>query len=109
MTARYADYEKSVRQSLWGWADRRHRGELDGGHRENRPPVLAVGHALKNVLVPDDVARARRIREAASQIRWHPWFRSLTSSQALTCSVFGAIHAFGRLDTSAPCPSCFWA
>ena len=98
MIASYADYEKCVHQSLWAWADRRHRGELDVGGRENRPPVLAVGHSLKNVLLPDEMARARRIREAASQIQWHRWFRSLKSSQALTCSVFGAIHAFGRLD-----------
>ncbi len=68
MTANYVDYEKSVRQSFWDWADRHHRGELDGERRENGPPVLAVEHVLENVLVPEDMARTRRIRETASQI-----------------------------------------
>lgn len=98
MTAGYADYEKSVHQSLWAWAERHHRGELDGGRRQHRPPVLAVGQAPKNILVPVNEARAQRIRDAAPKSQWHRWFRSLKSSQALTCSVFGAVQAFGRLD-----------
>ena len=98
MTAGYADYEKSVHQSLWAWAERHHRGELDGGRRQHRPPVLAVGQAPKNILVPVNEARAQRIRDAAPKSQWHRWFRSLKSSQALACSVFGAVQAFGRLD-----------
>ena len=50
MRASYWHYDMNVPQSLWAWADRGHSGELDGGRLENRPPGLAVGHALKAIL-----------------------------------------------------------
>lgn len=94
----YADYEKTVLQTLWTWADRRHRGELDGGKRRGRPPVLASGLSLNNVLVPPNGSKADDIRAAIPWNQRHRWFRSLKSSQALTQSVFGALRAFNRLD-----------
>lgn len=96
--ARYADYQKAVRDTLWAWTDRIHPDQLDGGMRQGRPPVLAREFESRNVLVPPDGARAVDIRAAIPQEQRHHWFRSLQSSQALAQSVFGAIQAFDRLD-----------
>ena len=92
-------YEENVRRLLWYWADRHHQGELDGGKREQRPPVLAGKFREKNVLVPPyNESKARDIRNVIPFDRRHQRFGSLKSSQALTQSVFGALHSFGRLD-----------
>ena len=87
-----------MRGVLWDWADRHHCGELDGGKREGRPPVLAGKYVSKNVLLPPDKSKAEKIRCAVSEHQRHRWFGSLKSSQALAQSVFGAIYAFDRLD-----------
>ena len=109
----YTEYERKMLQTLWTWAGRHHQGELDGGKREGRPPVLACKFREKNVLVPpDDESKAGEIRTAISRGR-HQWFGSLKSSQALAQSVFGALHAFDRLDllqdvrTECWRPACF--
>ena len=95
----YAGYERSLRQCLWTWVDRHHQsGELDGGRRNDRPPVLRSERASGAVLVPSDPARSRDILAALPKSERHWWFRSLKSSQALAQSVFGAVRASGRLD-----------
>ena len=96
--ANYFDYEKDIRRTLWTWADRHHWGELDGGKREGRPPVLAGASVSKNILLPTDESKASKIRAAISEHQRHRWFGSLKSSQALAQSVFGALQAFDRLD-----------
>ena len=98
-------YEDAVRRTLWLWADRHHRDELDDGPRLKRPPVLAKGSASKNVLVPSEMSKANDIRAAIPERHRHRWFRSLKSSQALTQSVFGAIHAFDCLDLLQDVPA----
>lgn len=94
----YANYEKAVLQTLWTWANQHHRGELDGGKRQARPPVLADRFALKNILVPQNRSKADDIHAVIPRNQRHRWFRSLRSSQALAQSVFGAVRAFDRLD-----------
>ena len=95
----YDDYEEYLRQTLWAWADQHHQGELDGGKWEGRPPVLARKFREKNVLVPsNNESKACDIRNAIPRNQRHRWFGSLKSSQALAQSVFGALHAFDRLD-----------
>ena len=103
--ANYPGYEESVRRSLWRWADGRHREELDGGGRLARAPVLAKEFAAGNVLVPSQSTKATAIRATIPERRRHRWFRSLKSSQALTQSVFGALHAFDRLDLLQDVPA----
>lgn len=88
----------SVLRNLWEWADEHHQGELDSGKRQVRPPVLQKTFASKGILVPSDFSKAQIIRTTIPVQKRHRWFRSLKSSQALSQSVFGAIHAFGRLD-----------
>lgn len=95
----YTGYEENVRRMLWAWANRHHQGELDGGKREGRPPVFAGKFREKNVLVPpNNESQMRAIRNTIPCNQRHQWFGSLKSSQALTQSVFGALHAFDRLD-----------
>ena len=94
----YTGYEKLLLGHLWGWADRYHAGELDGGPRVGRPPVLSAEFASKAVLVPPNSTRVSGIVSAISSKARHRWFRSFKSSQALAQSVFGALGSFGRLD-----------
>ena len=94
----YTGYENALLGRLWGWADRYHSSELDGGSRTGRPPVLRAEFASKAVLVPSDPARVPSVVSAVPQNARHQWFRSFKSSQALAQSVFGAIGSFGRLD-----------
>ena len=91
-------YRDLVFGQLWDWAERHCAGNLDGGRREGRPPVLWRKFAGRNVLVPPDRARADAIREAIGPKQRHRWFHSLRSSQALKQSVFGAARVLGRLD-----------
>ena len=93
-----AGYEDALLGHLWGWADRYHLHELDGGSRVGRPPVLRAEFASKAVLVPPDPARASGVVSAIPSKARHRWFRSFKSSQALAQSVFGALGSFGRLD-----------
>lgn len=92
------NYTEVVLRSLWSYADRHHDGELDDGERQRRPPVFAPDFASNNVLVPPTGTNASEIRSAIPIRQRHKWFRSFRSSQALTQSVFAAIHAFDRLD-----------
>lgn len=91
-------YLDAVQVTLWTWAERHHGGQLDGGRRQGRAPVLKPEFAAMNVLAPPDGARADEIRAAIVMDQRHRYFASLRSSQALTQSVFGAIGAFGGLD-----------
>ena len=101
----HVGYEDALHRTLWLWADKHHRDELDGGPRLKRPPVLATGAESRNVLVPSQRSMADGIRAALPEGRRHRWFRSLKSSQALTQSVFGAIQAFDRLDLLQDVPA----
>ena len=92
----YTNYEESVRRTLWTWACQHHQGQLDEKH--DRVPVLVGKSASENILAPQDASKAQVIRNAISPNQRHRWFRSLKSSQALAQSVFGALHAFNRLD-----------
>lgn len=97
-TTDYPKYEEQVSRTAWIWANKHHVDQLDGATREGRPPVLTKEFACENVLVPHDHSKARDIRDAVPSSKRHRWFRSLKSSQALAQSVFGGLHAFGRLD-----------
>ena len=91
-------YLRAVTQTLWTYADQHLVGELDGGKRNGRPPVLVKKFASRNVLVPPNGTKDKDIRTALPTTQRHRWFCSLNSSQALAQSVFGAIHFFNRFD-----------
>ena len=93
------NYRDAVTHTMWVYADRHHKGELDGGARNRwRPPVLASGLDSKNVLIPSKGPKSDQILSAIPTGKRHRWFGSFRSSQALTQSVFGGIAAFNRLD-----------
>ena len=91
-------FETALLARFWDWADRHHKDELDGGSRSGRPPVLRPEYASRSVLVPPDPARASGVLGSVPDRERHQWFRSFSSSQSLTQSVFGAVRAFGCLD-----------
>lgn len=91
-------YEKLLLGHLWRWADRCHAGELDGGPRVGRPPVLSAEFESNAVIVPPNPTKASEIVSAIPSKARHRWFGSFKSSQALAQSVFGALGSFGRLD-----------
>ena len=92
------DHKEAVTRDLWTYAKRYHADELDGISRQGRPPVFAPCFASNNIVVPPDGTKADDIRAAIPTQKRHRWFRSMNSSQALTQSVFAAIHAYSRLD-----------
>lgn len=98
-------YKGEIRTSLWSWADANHQGQLDGGKREGRPPVLGKGFEAENVLIAPDGLHSEEVRAVIPVRERHRWFRSLFSSQALTQSVFGNIRAYGRLDLLRDIPA----
>jgi len=94
-------YLDRASRTLWTWAERHHVGQLDGGRRPKRPPVLDHQYADMNVLVPPDGSHAEQIRAAIAPHQRHRHFTSLRSSQALAQSVFANIATAGRLDLLA--------
>ncbi|MCY4052499.1 MAG: hypothetical protein OXE98_01315, partial [Hyphomicrobiales bacterium] len=98
-------YKDEVRAGLWFWADANHQGQLDGGRREGRPPVLGKAFESENVLVAPDGSHSAEVRAAIPVRERHRWFCSLFSSQALAQSVFGNIRAYGRLDLLRDVPA----
>ena len=96
-TKSYKKYEEGVCQTLRIYANQHHQHRLDKKHE--RVPVFLSESASENVLIPqNDASKAENIRGAIPSNQRHRWFRSLKSSQALAQSVFGALHAFDRLD-----------
>ena len=91
-------HRDSVVATMWRYAYLHHKGELDGDDRAGRPPVLAKEFASNNVLTPADGTLADGVRMTIPISKRHRWFRSMTSSQALTQSVFAAVSAFGCLN-----------
>lgn len=98
-------YKDEVRAGLWSWADANHQGQLDGGRREGRPPVLGKGFDAENVLTAPDGSHSEEVRAAVPVRERHRWFRSLFSSQALAQSVFGNVRAYGFLDILRDVPA----
>jgi hypothetical protein len=91
-------YLAAVHGIAWAWADQKHVGQLDGGRRDGRWPVLKQEFAEMNVLVPQDGNRAAECRALIAPAKRHRHFGSLRSSQALAQSVLGAIAIYRRLD-----------
>ena len=90
----YAEYERTLRDRLWAWADAHHPKHLDGGDRESRPPVLSRQYRYLNLLLPPNRDKAEQVLLSIPYAKRHRWFGSLKSSQAIAQSVFGAIQGF---------------
>ena len=71
--------------------------ELRQADNPNRPPVFVPSKSGLNLVLPQGAAKDRVLAKLAGKPR-HRWFRSMSSSQALTWSVFGALSAYDKLD-----------
>jgi len=101
-------YREVLTETLWGYAEKKFRGleELFEKTREEnpkRPPVFLRELGHNNVLLSKTAGGALR-NQVLNQIpkeKWHKWFSSMMSSQALAQSVFGNLKALGKL-------TCLW-
>lgn len=95
-----AAYEQALLECLWAYADTHLTGQLDGGRRDGRPPVLAKGREALNVIVSDE-AETEALTALMPARERHRHYGSLKSSQALAQSVFGLPLIRDRLDLLA--------
>jgi len=78
--------------------DRQHY--FDSAHNiENSPPVFHSRYKQKNVIYKSEMEE--RINALIPKGQHHRWFRSMSSSQALTLSVFGNLILYDRLEILA--------
>lgn len=68
-----------------------------------RPPVLHEADAEGNLLIDPALTESERLRLIGMipVLKRHLWFRSMSSSQALTQTVFGSLTVMGRHDLLA--------
>jgi len=68
-----------------------------------RPPVFHEADAEGNLLIDPALTKSERLRLIGMilVLKRHRWFRSMSSSQALTQTVFGSLAVMGRLDLLA--------
>ena len=68
-----------------------------------RPPVFHEAHAEGNLLIDPALTESERLRLIGMipVLKRHLWFLSMTSSQALTQTVFGSLAVMGRLELLA--------
>jgi hypothetical protein len=68
-----------------------------------RPPVFHEADAEGNLLLDLALTESERLRLIGMipVLKRHQWFRSMSSSQALTQTVFGSLAVMGRLDLLA--------
>jgi hypothetical protein len=68
-----------------------------------RPPVFHEADAESNLLIDPVLTEVERLRLIGMipVLKRHQWFRSMSSSQALTQTVFGSLAVMGRLGLLA--------
>ena len=68
-----------------------------------RPPVFHEADAEGNLLIDPALTKCERLRLIGMipVLKRHRWFRSMSSSQALTQTVFGSLAVMGRLGLLA--------
>jgi hypothetical protein len=97
------NYRAQVLERLWRYSDQylvpaSDHLELVRDENPNRPPVLLPNRADQNVLRGPQVGFHRQLLDLVPRSKRHRWFRSMTSSQALTQSVFGNLIVSGNLS-----------
>lgn len=99
---REASYPEYLAQRLWDYR------QLRFGDRDDlfdprytaspNPPVFRSDSADRNVIVPQDPAKAAAVLALIPKDKRHRWFRSMKSSQALALSIFGNLKILGHAD-----------
>ena len=98
LIARFWDFQRNYYQNKEVWFER-----VFDPINSNRPPVFKRDYGENNVLVNDDFIEETKkaVREMIPKVKWHRWFKSMTSSQALAQSIFGNLKVLGKLDCLA--------
>lgn len=103
----YNTYKQEVVNRFWEFKNKNYADNNDLFESqyvsEKRPPVFKRKMGYMNVIVNKDLSEDVR-QNVLSQIprkSWHKWFTSMTSSQALTHSVFGNLKILNRLELLA--------
>ena len=99
-------YKKALEQGFRAYWDRKKgSGEfsvdmLDSEHGVGRLPVFKKEFADRNILTKPDANEEdkRRLASLIPERKRHKWFRSMSSSQALTLSFFGNLAIYSQLD-----------
>lgn len=104
----YAEYMAMMIERFWQFKKKHFKNEehiFEQTYEQNpqRPPVFKRELGDKNVLLhleSRDELKCK-VKTAIPMKRWHRWFTSMTSSQALAQSVFGNLKAYGKLNILA--------
>jgi hypothetical protein len=100
----YHDYKSELVDRFWGYQESNFKDRQDLFERpfapDGRPPVFHRDKAGYNVIVerglPDDVQN--KVLNQIPREKWHKWFHSMASSQALTQSIFGNLIVLNKID-----------
>ena len=96
-------YKWDVFQRFWNYRRNEFKDQVhyfDNTHREkDGPPVFKSEYKHKNVIFQQGTEEKTKF--LIEEGRYHRWFRSMSSSQALTLSVFGNLKVLNRLDLLA--------
>ena len=100
-----SEYRARLIEGFWRYKEKHFPDDRSFRPRasEGGPLVFAEHWALANVLVAPGTSEKQRqeVLLAVPRKHWHRWFRSMTSSQALSQSVFANLRALGKLEILA--------
>jgi hypothetical protein len=98
----YNKYREELIRRYWEYRNSRFQNQDDFFDRKNpqskRPPVFVTQHALKNVIMNPHATKDEINKLINIQRKWHQWFRSMNSSQALAQSVLGNLVVYDNID-----------
>ena len=102
MPVTYKEYRRELIRKQWAYTSEEFAGAEAIFDRatptQDRPPVFEKSSASRNIITPTGLGPsiARSLRQMIPPKKRHRWFRSMSSSQALTQSVFGALSVMGK-------------
>jgi hypothetical protein len=101
----YQDYRDKLISGFWNYRKARFQQEESlfeqESKSEERSPVFLKWATGWNVLIAPDASEQKRreVLETMPRASRHRWFRALTSTQALTQSVFGNLKVYASLHS----------
>ena len=95
---RYPEYRKELLDRFWNYQRQFFPAAAEYFERLT-PPVFHASKADHNVIVRPGSSREEndRLLRLLPESKWHKWFRSMNSSQALAQSVFGNLAVYDQL------------
>jgi hypothetical protein len=112
LNEQYREYREDLIRRFWIYQQERFQGkeellerafDLNNQNKQSRPPVFKRQYGRYNILIHESLSG--KLRDDVSGIipeeKWHRWFPSMTSSQALAQSVFGNLFVLGKLNCLA--------